>query len=108
MGQPDSDGLCTQTGVLMLIKKADDIRFSEITPKTLYLDRRKFLAGVGITGAARPSESVLANCVASKAVFAGNKIDGITKSPFSTTETVTPYKDVTHYNNYYEFSTGKR
>lgn len=38
---------------------------------------------------------------------AGNKIDGIRKSPFSTTETITPYQDVTHYNNYYEFSTEK-
>jgi sulfoxide reductase catalytic subunit YedY len=38
---------------------------------------------------------------------AGNKIDGIKKSPFSTTETITPEKDVTHYNNYYEFSTQK-
>ena len=43
----------------------------------------------------------------SAVAHAGNKIDGITKSPFSTTETVTPYKDVTHYNNYYEFSTDK-
>src|SRR5260370_34001752 len=43
----------------------------------------------------------------STTVFAGNKIDGIKKSSFSTTETVTPYKDVTHYNNYYEFGTEK-
>ena len=39
--------------------------------------------------------------------MAGNKIDGIKKSSFSTTETITPYKDVTNYNNYYEFSTDK-
>jgi sulfoxide reductase catalytic subunit YedY len=38
---------------------------------------------------------------------ASNKIDGLKKSPFSTTETITPEKDVTHYNNYYEFSTQK-
>ena len=43
----------------------------------------------------------------SRSALAGNKIDGIKKSSFSTTETVTPYKDVTHYNNYYEFSTEK-
>ena len=35
------------------------------------------------------------------------KISGIQTSPFSTTETITPYQDVTHYNNYYEFSTDK-
>ena len=38
---------------------------------------------------------------------ANAKIDGIQKSPFSTTEAITPYKDVTNYNNYYEFSTDK-
>ena len=38
---------------------------------------------------------------------ANAKIDGIQKSPFSTTEKQTPYKDVTNYNNFYEFSTDK-
>ena len=36
-----------------------------------------------------------------------NKLSGIAKSPLSTTEKITPYNDVTHYNNYYEFGTGK-
>jgi len=87
----------------MLIKKAEDIRSSEITPKSLYLNRRKFLAGaaaaagVGLREIASPSLTALA----------GNKISGVTKSSFSTTETITPYNDVTHYNNYYEFSTEK-
>jgi sulfoxide reductase catalytic subunit YedY len=40
-------------------------------------------------------------------VRADAKIDGIQKSPFSTTEKETPYKDVTNYNNFYEFSTDK-
>ncbi len=43
----------------------------------------------------------------STSVFAANKFDGIRKSSFSTAETITPQKDVTHYNNYYEFSTEK-
>jgi sulfoxide reductase catalytic subunit YedY len=43
----------------------------------------------------------------STTALAEKKIDGITKSSFSTTEAVTPYKDVTNYNNYYEFSTEK-
>jgi len=38
---------------------------------------------------------------------ADTKIDGLQKSPFSTTEKETPYKDVTNYNNFYEFSTDK-
>ncbi len=92
----------------MLIKKADDIRSSEITPKRLYFNRRKFLAAAGLAGAAAAASARLRNLLSPPvAVLAGNKIDGIKKSAFSTTETVTPYKDVTHYNNYYEFSTNK-
>src|SRR5579872_4296731 len=92
----------------MLIKEGGDIPSSEITPKSLYLNRRKFLAGTALAGAAAavgvgfrelgsPSKTVLANA----------KIDGIKKSLFSTNEAITPYKDVTNYNNYYEFSTDK-
>jgi len=90
----------------MVIKKAADIPSSEITPKSLFLNRRKFLmtaasaaaaAGAGLRELASPS--IVAH--------AGNKIDGIKKSAFSTTETITPFKDVSNYNNYYEFSTDK-
>ena len=36
----------------MLIKKPADIASSEITPKSLYLNRRRFLAGTALAGAA--------------------------------------------------------
>ncbi len=92
----------------MLIKKPADIPSSEITPKSLYLNRRKFLAAAAVAGASaalgmgfdKPSSSP-------PPPQANTKIAGIQKSSFSTTETVTPYKDVTNYNNYYEFSTDK-
>ena len=92
----------------MLIKKATDIRWSEVTPKSVYLNRRKFLAGMAVAGAATATGLRLRDTVSPSTIaLAGNKIDGIKKSALSTTETVTPYKDVTHYNNYYEFSTAK-
>src|SRR5271154_1656607 len=90
----------------MLIKKPVDIPWSEITPKSLYLTRRKFLggaalaaaaAGVGLREVVSPPMTAHANA----------KIDGIKPSSFSTKEAITPYKDVTNYNNYYEFSTDK-
>jgi sulfoxide reductase catalytic subunit YedY len=92
----------------MLIKKPADIPSSEITPKSLYLNRRKFLAAAAVAGAGaalgmasdKPSSS-------SPPPQANTKIPGIQKSSFSTTEPQTPYKDVTNYNNYYEFSTDK-
>ena len=92
----------------MLIKKAEDIRSSEITPKSVYLNRRKFLAGAAMAGAAAAAGVGLREIASpSLTALAGNKISGVQKSSFSTTETITPYNDVTHYNNYYEFSTEK-
>jgi methionine sulfoxide reductase catalytic subunit len=92
----------------MLIKKSAEIPSSEITPKSLYLNRRKFLAGTALAGAAAAASISLGELVSpSMAVQANAKIDGIKKSSFSTNEAITPYKDVTNYNNYYEFSTDK-
>jgi sulfoxide reductase catalytic subunit YedY len=91
----------------MLIKKAEDIRSSEITPRSLYLNRRQFLGGMAIAGAAAASGFGLREIMAPSTVLAGTKIDGLKKSPLSTSETITPFKDVASYNNYYEFSTEK-
>jgi len=92
----------------MLIKKAADVRSSEITPKSLYINRRKFLAGAAIAGAAAVAGIGLREAISpSDVVEANAKIDGIQKSTFSTTEKITPFKDVSNYNNYYEFSTDK-
>jgi sulfoxide reductase catalytic subunit YedY len=79
----------------MLIQRSPEVRPSEITPKHLYLNRRRFLMGLPVAA------------LAARNALAVPKLEGITRSPLSTTEKVTPYNDVTHYNNYYEFGTGK-
>jgi methionine sulfoxide reductase catalytic subunit len=81
----------------MLIQRSPDIQPAEITPKHLYLDRRRFLAALPFAGAVLASGNPPTSA----------KMEGITKSPLSTTEKMTPYNDVTHYNNYYEFGTAK-
>jgi len=92
----------------MLIKKAVDIPSSEITPKNVYLNRRKFLAGTIISGAAAVAGMSLRELAEpTNVVQANTKIDGLQKSSFSTAEKITPLKDVSNYNNYYEFSTDK-
>ena len=92
----------------MLIKKSADIPSSEITPEKLYLNRRRFLAGTVISGAAAVAGLSLRELAEpANVVQANTKIDGIQKSSFSTTEKITPLKDVSNYNNYYEFSTDK-
>jgi sulfoxide reductase catalytic subunit YedY len=91
----------------MLIKNDSEIPSSEITPKNIYINRRKFLAGVSAAGAALVAGRSLLELVSPGAVLAANKLTGIVKGPFSTAEQQTPFKDVTHYNNFYEFGTDK-
>jgi len=92
----------------MLIKKPPDIPGSEITPKQLYVNRRKFLVGAAVAGAVAATGLSLRKIASPIAIAEANtKIDNVRKSPFSTSETITPLKDVTNYNNYYEFSTDK-
>ncbi|HEY6350702.1 MAG TPA: protein-methionine-sulfoxide reductase catalytic subunit MsrP [Candidatus Angelobacter sp.] len=93
----------------MLIKKPTDIPSSEITPKSAFLNRRKFITGAAATGAAIAAGLYLRGMDGGKAEAAGTgaKLAGIVKSPFSVTEPQTSFKDITNYNNYYEFSTDK-
>ncbi|HKD82822.1 MAG TPA: protein-methionine-sulfoxide reductase catalytic subunit MsrP [Candidatus Angelobacter sp.] len=94
----------------MVIKKPSDIESSEITPKSVYMNRRRFIAGAAATvGAAMAGGYYLRNHLdGGDTVQAGGaKLSGIVKSPFSTNETQTSLQDITNYNNYYEFSTDK-
>ncbi|MGO9258958.1 MAG: protein-methionine-sulfoxide reductase catalytic subunit MsrP [Bryobacteraceae bacterium] len=86
----------------MLIKKPADFRYSEVTPKSVYLNRRKFLAGVPAAFLAA-REALSPSGRAAAATPLGN----LAKSPFSTTEQVTAKNIVTSYNNFYEFGTQK-
>ncbi len=91
----------------MLFKKSSDIASSEITPKDLYLNRRSFIAGAGgILGAALGARVLGKVLSPDQEALAGTKLD-FTKSQYSTSEKETPFNDITHYNNYYEFSTDK-
>ena len=93
----------------MLIKKASDIRYSEVTPKHLFINRRKFLTGTAaaVGGIALAGRWISRGLDPQPAHAAGAKLTVVAKSPFSTTENVTSYRDVTTYNNYYEFGTDK-
>lgn len=86
----------------MMIKKADEIKSREITEKSTYLSRRQFIAAGAVLGA-----GLLLPDLFIDQARAGEKISGVGPGPFSTPEEPTPYKDVTGYNNYYEFGTDK-
>lgn len=61
---------------------------------------------LGIAGALVAGKS-LWKLSAPEVAFAGTKLSVASKSPFSTSEKLNSYEDVTHYNNFYEFGTGK-
>ena len=82
----------------MLIRKPADLRYSDVTPKNVYVNRRRFLAaGSALMGAwALPTPA-----------GATMKLNNVVKSTYKVDEKITPKEDITSYNNYYEFGTGK-
>ncbi|MEW5790934.1 protein-methionine-sulfoxide reductase catalytic subunit MsrP [Thermithiobacillus tepidarius DSM 3134] len=92
----------------MLIKRPDDIQGSEITPESLYLDRRRFLKHSAVAAAGVAGGLLLPGLLASAAAAqATTPLAGVRRSPYSTSEKPTPFKDITTYNNFYEFGTSK-
>lgn len=88
----------------MLIRKPDPIRSSEITSRNNYLDRRRFLAAAGLAGASLATgEGVAAVLPEGRRA----ELPGVVPSPFSTGEEQNTYEEITTYNNFYEFGTGK-
>jgi sulfoxide reductase catalytic subunit YedY len=71
---------------------------SEITPREVYQSRRHFL---------QLSLGLAAGTLAPWVGFAGDKLAGITSSKYVVPDEPTPLKDVTRYNNFYEFGTDK-
>jgi len=85
-----------------------DLTYADVTPKSVYLNRREVLRAMGIAAAVGLGGKLLSGAIAPKAaVAAGTKLNIASRSAFSTTEKPTSYQDVTHYNNYYEFGTDK-
>jgi len=84
----------------MLIRRAPDIRSSEITDQRVYLDRRSFLVGMAALALA-PSR------LGSAAAPAGQPLKAKRNERFSVDESATTYESVTTYNNFYEFGPNK-
>lgn len=92
----------------MSTKPKADLTYADVTPKTLYMGRRNFLLGLlatyGVTAGYKRLPGWLAGAPTGSVPM---PLSGFTKSPFSTSEKVTPEQDVTTYNNFYEFGTDK-
>jgi sulfoxide reductase catalytic subunit YedY len=86
--------------------KSVPVKSSEITPEHVYLNRRQFLKAMGIIGAG----TFLASCAPSAQSPQPTAPEDL-KASAATDELGDPlntYEEITHYNNYYEFTTDKR
>jgi sulfoxide reductase catalytic subunit YedY len=95
----------------MVIRKSGGIPSSEITPYEIYLNRRKFIGRAAkLAVAASLAPGALAACdftgEAAAASVSGGGANGL-PSVGGSQDDLTPFEDVTGYNNFYEFGTGK-
>ena len=86
-------------------KRPHEIHGSEITPERVYLKRRQFLSRAG-TLAATGLPVGMAHAQA-KSPQRTDKLEGFAKGKFATTEALNSFKEISTYNNYYEFGTDK-
>jgi methionine sulfoxide reductase catalytic subunit len=91
----------------MLIRQKPELTHADVTPKSVYFNRRNFLRGLGIAGAATIVGERFASILSpSTSAIASTKLTTV-KSAYTVNEKVTSENDVTHYNNFYEFGSNK-
>ncbi len=90
--------------MLIRSRSRNSIAPSEITSQALYLDRRRFLASSATLLAAAALPPALLYPEPGRAAL---QLGPIAKTRYTLDEALTDYEDITHYNNFYEFSTDK-
>jgi sulfoxide reductase catalytic subunit YedY len=95
----------------MLIRRPADLPSSEITPEGAYLNRRAFLAAAGSVAGAAGLGAIAGGLSPRQlhaAVLGAQEPQAVGK-PYGlqADDKPTPWADVTSYNNFYEFGTGK-
>ncbi len=88
----------------MLIQKKNDIPSSQITNEKLYLHRKEFIKNVSLA-----TLGIVSGILSPKNLFSQDKNSWKPTNPssYNTTEELNSYKDITTYNNFYEFGTDK-
>lgn len=89
--------------MLIRILPPHALRESDVTPESVYLNRRRFLEGMGAGAAALAMPSLAA--AAGQPDLAPLKV--ATRREQAGGEAVTDFETVSTYNNFYEFGTGK-
>ncbi len=91
----------------MLIVKKPDILSSEITPREVFDNRRRFIKAAGFGAAAGLVASAGFLPSLASATSQRQKIASFNKTAYGKDEQLTGYEDITTYNNFYEFGTSK-
>ncbi|MFP6557709.1 protein-methionine-sulfoxide reductase catalytic subunit MsrP [Paraburkholderia sp. B3] len=93
-----------------ILLNGDDIPASEITPQKVFEQRRRLLQAAGalaLGGIAGTFGATRAHAEYASPDPKAQKLPAKTDAKFVVPDKVTPYKDVTTYNNFYEFGTDK-
>jgi len=89
------------------MKHVPIIPASEITPRDIYLERREFIKAAGLGAIAGAAMLGGMSFDVAAAQSPRRKIGKFVKTPYGSDEKLTPYEDITTYNNFYEFGTDK-
>src|SRR5215470_14955947 len=77
----------------MFIRKPAELTYADVTPKSVYVNRRSFLQAMGIASAAAVGGSRIFELAApSQTALAATEFRGLIKSPLSTTEKVNSFE----------------
>jgi methionine sulfoxide reductase catalytic subunit len=85
-------------------RRKNDIKPSEITPEDAFVNRRRLLQSAIAMGLV-PAGMGIAEAAMLPAT--GDELSGVKEWPDSLDEQPNSFEDITTYNNYYEFGTGK-
>ncbi|MBM4184752.1 MAG: protein-methionine-sulfoxide reductase catalytic subunit MsrP [Gemmatimonadetes bacterium] len=89
----------------MIIRRPSDVPSSEITPESVYFNRRQFIAAAGFGAAGlTAAPSALRALDASQEQEIPERFQNMRSEQ---NEQLNSYRDVTTYNNFYEFGTDK-
>jgi sulfoxide reductase catalytic subunit YedY len=84
-------------------RRSDKILPSEITPEAVFVDRRRFLSAAVALGLL----PTLTGSAEAASLPPGGEFSGLRPWSGSLADAPNSYEDITTYNNYYEFGTGK-
>ena len=92
--------------MLIRIPRRSDPRPSEITPEPVWQQRRRFVEAMGLAGIALATPGLARAAADCQKELP--RLKGVKPSRWKVNEPINSFRDITHYNNFYELGTDKR